>query len=132
MLLAGFINQTQDEVQIKIRDFDDPEKPVEYSGSVHKSKLHKLMTKHEDVIFHNGNHDFMLRDWNTGEHMVLDEHGLIFIYTERDYAEILKHLDAKYKPNEKLIYEFHHWHYCLPKGQEKLIALIKDLALRKE
>jgi hypothetical protein len=131
-LLAGFINQAKNDIQIKIRDYDNPENPIEFSGSLVKSELHEHMKKHEDVIFHNGFHDLMLRIPETGDYVAFDEHGLIFIYTNQDYSEILKNLKAEYKPNEKLIYEFNHWHYCLPKGREKLAEMIKDFELEKE
>ncbi len=131
-LLAGFINQSKKEIQIKIRDLDNPENPIDYSGSLAKSKLHELMTKHEDVILYNGYHDLMFRNPDSGDYLVLDEHGLIFIYTDQDYSEILKNLGTEYKPDEKLIYEFDHWHYCLPEGREKLAEMIKDFELKKE
>lgn len=131
-LLAGFINQSKDIIQIKIRDFDNPDTPIDYSGLSSKSKLHELMTKHEEVIFHNGYHDLMLRDPDSGDYMVFDEHGLIFIYTDQDYSEILKNLEAEYRPGEKLIYEFNHWHYCLSGGREKLAEMIKDFELERE
>ncbi len=131
-LLAGFINQATNEIQLKISDLDNPSRPVDYFGSSSKSKLHELMTKHEDVIFHNGYYDLMLRNPDSGDYIVFDEHGLIFIYTNQDYLETLKNLEAKFKPEEKLIYEFNHWHYCLPEGREKLADMIKDFELKKE
>mgnify|MGYP001208517390 CR=1 FL=1 len=131
-LLAGFINQSENDVQIKIRDLDNPEKPIDYSGILNKSKLHELMTKHDDVIFHNGYHDLMLRNPKTGDYVAFDEHGLIFIYTNKDYSEILKNLEADYRADEKLIYELNHWHYCLSEGREKLAEMIKDFELIKE
>ena len=131
-LLAGFINQSTNEIQIKIRDLDNREKPVEYSGMINKSKLHDLMTMHEYVIFHNGYHDLMMKNSDTGDYIAFDEHGLIFIYTNEDYSEFLEKLNAEYKPNEKLIYEFNHWHYLLPKGRERLSEMIKDFKLKIE
>jgi len=128
-LLAGFINQSKNDVQIKIRDLDNPDKPVDYSGLLGKAKLHELMTKHEDVIFHNGYHELMLKNSYSGDYIVFDEHGLIFIYTSQDYSKILKNLEAEYKPDEKLIYEYNHWHYCLPEGRRKLVDMIKDFEL---
>lgn len=131
-LLAGFINQSKHSVQIKMRDLDNPNQPVDYSGELSKSRLHELITVHEDVIFHNGYHDLMFRNPDTGDYLAFDEHGLIFIYTNEDYSEILRNFEAEYKPDEKLIYELKHWHYCLPEGQEKLAVMIKDFELRKE
>lgn len=130
-LMAGFANQSENEVQVKVMDLDNPEDPIEYSGSLSKSKLHELMSKHEDVIFHHGYHDFMLRNPDSGDYVVFDEHGLIFIYTNRDYSEILENLQAQFKLTEKLIYEFNHWHYCLPDSEDKLADMIKDFELEK-
>lgn len=132
ILLAGFINQSENDIQVKIRDLDNPEKPMDYSGALNKSTLHDLMTKHEDVIFHNGYHDLMLRNPGTGDYVVFDEHGLVFVYTSQNYSEVLKNLKADYLPDEKLIYELNHWHYCLTDGQEKLADMIKDFKLEKE
>lgn len=131
-LLAGFINQSLKNVLVKIRNFEDQENPRDYSGSVEKSKMHKVMTKYEDVIFHNGFHDFMIMNPETEDYIVFDEHGLIFIYSDNDYMEVLKNLEAEKRQNEKLTYEFDHWHYCMPEGKEKLIELINELDLIKE
>jgi hypothetical protein len=132
VLLAGFINECTSEVQVKITDFENPDGPVDYYGSSDKPKLHQLMTKYEDVIFHNGFHDLMLRNPASGEYIVFDEHGLIFIYTSQDYAETLKNLHAEYKPDEKMIYEFSHWHYCMAGSKEKLAGMIAELGLEKD
>ena len=108
MLLAGFINQSKKEIQVKVRDLDNPDKPIEYSGVLGKSRLHELITKHEDVIFHNGYHELMVRNSDSGDYVAFDEHGLLFIYTTQDYSEILKNLEAEYRQEEKLINEFNH------------------------
>jgi len=54
---------------------------------------------------------------------------LVFIYTEEDFSEILKNLDATYRPNEKLVYQFEHRHYTIPNAQEKFKAMISDFKL---
>lgn len=131
-LLAGFINRAVSKADVKIRIFESPEEFIDYSGLVEKSALHLLMTKYEDVLFHNGYHDFMIRIPEIDEYIVLDEHGLIFIYSTKDYQEILHGLEAEYRPDEKLIYEFDHWHYCLAEGREKLLLLIGELQLQPE
>jgi len=62
MLLAGFINKVVQFIDVKVRDLDDPENPVEYKGEIEKSVLHKLMTKHEEIIFYHGFHELMFRN----------------------------------------------------------------------
>lgn len=131
-LLAGFINQSKSSIQIKVRDLDNPEKPIEYNGELDKSTLHRLMTQHEDVIFHYGYHELMLRNPDSGNYIAFDDHGLVFIYTNQDYLEILKNLGAEYKPDEKLIYQINHWHYCLPDGREKFAEMIEEFQLTLE
>jgi hypothetical protein len=131
-LLAGFVNQAAEAVQVKIRDLDNRDEPVDYYGRVNRSALHSLMTKYEDVIFHDGHHDLMLKVPETDEYVVFDEHGLIFLYTGKDYSEPLDNLHAVYSPNEQLIYEFDHWHYRMANGREQLKDLIEELGLRGE
>ncbi|MBC7865498.1 MAG: hypothetical protein IAF38_21160, partial [Bacteroidia bacterium] len=86
-LLAGFINQASEEVQIKIWDLESRENPVGYSGTVSKKRVHQVMTRFEDAIFHNGYHDLMIRNSEKGDYIAFDEHGLIFIYTNEDYSQ---------------------------------------------
>jgi hypothetical protein len=131
-LLAGFINNAQSFVQLKIRDLDNANNIIDYSGEIDKKRLHNIMTECEDVIFHNGYHDLMIRNPKSGDYVVFDEHGLIFIYTDEDYTKILKNLGAEYRPNEKLIYQYEHWHYLMPNGREKLAELIGKLELEQE
>jgi len=90
------------------------------------------MTKHEAVIFHHGFHDLMIRKVDSGDYIVFDEHGLIFIYTDQDYTDVLSKLGAAYKPKQKLIYELNHWHYSLSEGSQSLAELIQDFELNRE
>ncbi len=131
-LIAGFINQAAVVAEVKVRVFDGDEDFVDYAGLVATSKLHELLTKHEEVVFHNGYHDLMVRQPGTEEILVFDEHGLIFLYTAQAYETTLINLQAEYRPDEQLIYEYDHWHYCIADGEEKLLQFIGDLGLQKE
>jgi hypothetical protein len=127
--LILFIDQSQDELQIKICDFDDKENPVDFEGHATKSKLKAILDKYEEVVFHDGYHDMMLRRPETGDYIAFDEHGLVFIYSQDNYSDRLEKLGLNYKANEKLIYQFDHWHYRPANGREDLKKLIKDLGL---
>ena len=129
-LLTGFINEATETVEIKIRDFDNVENPIDYDGLIDIESLHKIMADFEDVIFHNGYHDLMIRNTETGENIVFDEHGLVFIYSAKDYSDVLLSLGSEYRPGEKLTYEYDHFHYCAPDGQARLSALIDALDLQ--
>lgn len=127
--LTSFIDNCSKGIQIKIRDFDDHDNPKDFDGQTTKSKLKTTIDKYEEVIFHDGYHDLMIRRPETGDYIAFDEHGLVFIYTQDNYSEILEKLGLTYKANEKLIYEFNHWHYRPTNGREDLKNLINELKL---
>jgi hypothetical protein len=127
--LTLFIDQSLDELQIKIRDFDDKENPIDFEGQATKSKLKPTLDKYEEVVFHDGYHDLMLRRPETGDYIAFDEHGLVFIYTQDNYSDTLEKLGLSYKANEKLIYQFDHWHYRPANGRQDLKNLINELGL---
>ncbi len=89
LLILDFIGRAKDEILIKLRDLDDRENPEDYLGALSKSTFTALFEKHEEVIFHNGYHDLMLRLPESGDYLVFDEHGLIFIYTNDDLSPFL-------------------------------------------
>ena len=127
--LLNFIENSKQDLQIKICDFDDRENPEYFSGEITKSKLINILENYSDLVFHDGYHDLMIRKPETGDYVAFDEHGLIFIYTQQNYSDMLIGLNLKYKPNEKLIYEFEHWHYRSESGREDLKKLISELGL---
>lgn len=127
--LTLFIDNTSDELQIKIRDFDDHENPIDFSGQTTKSKLKTTLNKYKEVVLHDGYHDLMLRRPETGDYIAFDEHGLVFIYTQDNYSDTLEKFGLTYRVNEKLIYQFDHWHYRPSNGRQDLKNLINELGL---
>lgn len=100
--LITFINSSEGDLQIKIRDSDNHENPQDYNGAGTKSDILNALEKHEQVIFHDGFHDLMLRRPETGEYITFDEHGLIFIYTEITIQKLWKNLDYLIKKMKNL------------------------------
>jgi hypothetical protein len=130
--MQNFIQEMESVAEVRIVELDDVEDPVQYSGVVEKSELLRIIETHDEVIFHHGKYDFMLRNPYSGDYFAFDEHGLLFIYTDQDYSKILNELGAEHRPNELLIYEFDHWHIGIPEGEERLAALINDLNLEQD
>ncbi len=128
--LTLFINNSSDELQIKIRDFDDRENPIDFIGKATKSKLMTTLDNYNEVVLHDGYHDLMLRRPESGDYIVFDEHGLIFIYSKDNYSEILENFGLLYNAKEKLIYEFDHWHYRPANGRLELKEFISELNLK--
>ena len=131
-LIYSFIDKSKKYIQIKIRDFTNKDKPKVFTGEIIKKRLLKIIIKHKEFIFHNGFHDLMLRNPETLDYIAFDEHGLIFIYTKKDYSEILEGFNIKFQPKSKLIYEFNHWHYSSTDSEQKLLKLVFDLGLKPE
>ena len=132
ILLSGFINSIETIVELKIKSYEDPFNPIVYHGKQEKSRIHALMTEFEDVIFHNGYHDLIIQNPDTGEYIIFDEHGLIFMNLNTDYSDELKNLGAEFKQKEKLISQSFHWHHSSENLNEKLIEFINALGLIKE
>ncbi len=128
--LTLFIDQSVDELQVKIYDIEDSACPKEYEGVTTKAKLKDALQQYEEVVFHNGFHDLMIRHPETGDYIAFDEHGMIFIYTQEDYFSILEDFGLAYKSNEKLIEEFDHWHYKSQDDVLNLQSLIIELGLK--
>ena len=132
VLLSGFINKTETTVDVEIKSFEDVFNPVVYAGKHDKERIHALMTEFEDVIFHNGRHDLIIQNSDSGDYLTFDDHGLIYINTEEDCSEVLKNSGAEHKPDEKLIYQGFHWHHSTEQLNEKLAEFINALGLTKE
>ena len=130
--MTDFINKVEDEVEVRIIEFDESQQPIQFSGIIQKTELLSIVAIHDEVIFHHGKYDFMLRNSQTEEYFAFDEHGLLFIYTDQDYSEILHQLGAERRQDEPLIYEYDHWHIGLPEGEEKFAALINDSNLEQD
>jgi hypothetical protein len=127
--ILHFAGKAKGDLQIKIRDFSDRGNPVDYTGTVTLEKLKEVLEAYEELLFHNGYHDLMLRLPESGEYIAFDEHGLMFIYTRGEYKPLLESMNIPFKPEEKLIYEFDHWHYSPANGKEDLRKLITELNL---
>jgi hypothetical protein len=127
--LQTFIAGIEGEMLVKIRDHGDKPKPIDFSGSVTQQKLIEVLDRFEQTIFHDGMHDLLIRNATTGEYVAFDEHGLVYIYSEENYTPILTEFKLEHKPDERLIYEFDHWHYRAANGKEDLKDLINELQL---
>jgi hypothetical protein len=126
---VSFIENCGAYVQLKIRDLDNRENPIDYDGDVTKEQLIVALDKYKNLIFHDGYHDLILRNPITEDYIAFDEHGLISIYSKDDYTDTLNQLNVSYKADENLIYDFDHWHYGPANRSEDLKNLITELRL---
>ncbi|MBN8684367.1 MAG: hypothetical protein J0L99_17090 [Chitinophagales bacterium] len=130
--LTTFIDASPNALQIKIRDYADHENPTDFDGTAGKVAIKTALDKYEALILQDGYHELMLRRPETGDYLVFDEHGLVYLYTPDDYSEILEQSGLTYKTNEKLIEQFDHLHYRPANAKQDLQDLISELGLIPE
>jgi len=53
-----------------------------YYGEVTKANLMPIIKQHELYIFSDGGHQLCVRDLDTEEYIALDEHDILFIYSD--------------------------------------------------
>lgn len=132
ILLSGFIDNIKNNCQLKIRSLDEDLNLIVYTGKQSRDRLHALITEFEDVIFHNGRHDLIIQNPDSGDYLTFDDHGLIYIDTDEDYSAVLNNLGAEHKPDEKLIYQGFHWHHSTEQLNEQLADFINAWGLTKD
>jgi hypothetical protein len=117
------------EILLKISLEDNPEEFQRYYTKIRKNDLISLMKQNELYIFSDGNHQLCIKRSDTGEYMALDDHDILFIYSDsQTNTDILKNNNFENR-EEKLIFDSGHWH-IRPKDSEKLAEkLIKELNL---
>ena len=130
-LIEDFLDTCPDIIYVKVRDWNDPENPLEYTGSGNKQEVLETLRKFSDVVLYHGKHDLMLRAPKTLDTLGFDEHGLIFLYTDRDLEQYMEALQIPFKPEEKLPYELDHWHVTTTEADESFKPFLTALALRQ-
>lgn len=117
-------------VEVKIVDLNDSQNPNELYARVNKDLLLQVLNKYSEFFFYDGFHELMVKTPDSSEYIALDEHGLIFIYTDFNFSNFLEKQGLKYMPNQKLVYEFNHFHYRTPNAETNLKEIITLLSLR--
>jgi hypothetical protein len=49
--ITSFVDNSSEELEIVIRDLDDPENPIDFSGQATKEKLKAMLDKYNEVVF---------------------------------------------------------------------------------
>ena len=130
LLLFNFIRKSR-YLDLKVRDMKSPENPTDYVGMLRRKKLLSILEKYDEFLFDNGNFEFMARISRTGEYIVFDDHGLLFIYSKKDYQSFIESIDIAYQEDQKLIYEFNHWHHGDEDHHEKLMNFVNALGMHE-
>ena len=130
--ILWFIDRIQGDSLVRVVHGPDEDEPKIYEGMVGRERLKDLLAKHELVVFHDGGHDLMIKDAGSGDCLAFDEHGLLFLYCCEDMRDRMESFGLEYRADEKLIYEFGHWHVSPPNAPALLLEFITELGLAPE
>jgi hypothetical protein len=131
LLIKSFVNECDKDIRVKICDLADQNNPVDIEGVVDKYLFISTFEKYFDLIFHDGYHEIELMNPQTMDLLAFDEHGLLYIYSDQNYSELLENLGLPFKPNESLITNFDHWHIRTATGQNDLKSFINAIGLKQ-
>ncbi len=135
-LLKEIISSYDNIIEILLKDsqgYDDKKEEDiwdRYYSETTKENILKLLEIHSKYIFFDGNNQLCIKDSSTGDYISFDDHGILFIYTDKFIDDLLLKNGIEKKKNE-LIYDQGHWH-IRPKDADVLMNnFIKDLQLKK-
>lgn len=110
-VIMYFVNRSNQPLQCRLRIYDENEQATETAGTLLAARIKELLTKFGDYIFHDGGHDFMLRNTEDESIFVYDSHGIIYIYGSTEFADFFMHLGVTEEPGNVPIHQCVHVHY---------------------
>jgi hypothetical protein len=103
-----------------------------YYGAVRKTEFIQKARKYEKYIFTDGEHVLCVLNASSKENIVLDDHGVLYIYSSRrKNIDILKKHGFERRP-EVLIASRPHVHVSQVNSRKTADRIIKELKLQEE
>jgi hypothetical protein len=106
---------------------DDPWK--RYFGIAIRDHLLNLLALYRSLIYQDGTHQFCVRDYQSGEYVVIDDAGVLFVYSSRlAFRDCF--LNAGFEERkESLISESTYWRQRSDEGSKLLSGFIEVAGL---
>ena len=118
------------DILLKIRDENYINKWHRYHSSANLNRLIETMKRNETFVFSDGDNQLCVKRPDTDEYITLDDHGVLFIYSESEQFVDICQRNGFTRKRRKLFYTNGHWHIC-PEDSESLgRKIIKELKLR--
>lgn len=127
--ILKFFRICETEIELTIKNLSNPDSPIEYTGKKSVSDAFKAFTRYSGLLLHDGYQELVIKNPATGDYLVYDDHGLLFIYSDDDYESMFIRLALEHRPDQKMIYDFPHWHIGISDGATQLKGLIDLLQL---
>jgi hypothetical protein len=117
------------EVLLKARDEEFSDNFHRYYASAKLDEVTEAIRQNEAFVFSDGSQQFCIKRPDTDEHIALDDHGILFIYSDsKRFVELCRDYGFRRK-KRKLIYANGHWHIRPGDSQNLAKKLIKELGL---
>jgi hypothetical protein len=120
-------------VLMKVGKEDVADGPVwtRYHGEAPLAKVIQAMQANERMVFQDGYTQLCVRDADTGDYIALDEHGVLYIYSDDPvFAQICTDSGLSER-EEALISEHGHWRRALDNADDLQHRFISALGLQQ-
>jgi hypothetical protein len=105
---------------------------VRFFGYCNKRAVQNAVARFRKFIQCDSTHQFMVRNTDTGEYLVFDDYGILWIYSgDPKFIEILQGRGYSEKKGQKLIYEGPSWRLTAPDSAGQLRQLVDLLMLHE-
>lgn len=131
-LVHAILKEFPEEIEIlfKLQLDSEKDKFKRYHGYLSKTLLLEVIHEYELYIFSDGMHQLCVRRKDTGEYFAIDDHGILFIYSDSEDTVDLCLENGFENRNEKLFFEQPHWHYSPSDSDNIRDIVIEKLSLK--
>jgi len=117
------------EVLLKLREKEFDDRFSRYLGPVRRDKLIETMKVKEPFVFADGGSQLCVKRLDTDEFIALDDHGILFIYSDSpQFVDLCRRKGLK-RQRRALIYAHDHWHIRRKDSVRVGRGLVKALGL---
>lgn len=142
-LIRTIIENMPQEIELVIKKYAvTPENVDTYDGyewdfyysEVSRDKVLKSLDEYKHFLFHDGSHQFIVKNPENDFYFNYDEHGVLFIYTGNSTTKIEHYLGKLKVLHQKaeMIWDKEHSHFSLLDSDALFKCLIEYLDLQKE
>ena len=105
---------------------------VRFFGYCNKRAVQNAVARFRKFIQCDSTHQFMVRNTDTGEYLVFDDYGILWIYSrDPKFIDILQGRGYSEKKGQTLVYEGPTWRLTAPDSGGQLRQLVDSLMLHE-
>jgi len=98
------------EALLKLREEEFSDRFSRYFGPVRRNDLVETIRRNESFVFSDGGNQLCVKRPDADDHIALDDHGILFIYSDSPHFIDLCRRHGFRRKRRKLIFADGHWH----------------------